>query len=81
MTTNIIVPLAKESSHGSAKEMWEADKNPIIAKIGSTIPLKIPKKIDFLRVFMQFCIVIAVASPSGKFCIPIPSIIETAPKN
>lgn len=40
--TYIIAPAEKDNSHGSKLLIDDAKKKPAIAKIGSTIPLKVP---------------------------------------
>ena len=78
MTTYIIAPAEKDSSHGIKKVSWLARKKPRTANIGSTIPLNVPKTNALFLLFKVLCIGRATASPSGKFWSAIPIAINRA---
>lgn len=71
--TYIIEPADKDKSQGIRLDMLEAKKKPAVAKSGSTSPLKTARRKDFFLLFKQLLSGKAVASPSGKFWIAIPT--------
>ena len=71
-TTKIMAPAANPNIQGCNMATSEARMYPIIAAIGSTAPLPMPKRKDLCLLPVATFIGRAMAAPSGKFCMDIP---------